>query len=179
LALAALAGFMLLPLIPEPADARPANLRHRIKLTLHALGKWVRDTEEVAFSRDWRLIGAPAYLLCDIAVLWACLRAVGVHAPVLGLIVGYQIGYLANLLPIPGSIGVLEGGLLGALVLYKLPVAPTAAAVILYHAIALWVPTLGGTWGFISLRRALSGPRLHLEPPRTGTGEPKVATSAQ
>lgn len=159
LALAALVAFMLLPAIPGPGEARAPNRRHRIRLTLHAVGTWVRDTEAVVFSGDWRLIGAPAYLLCDIAVLWACLRAVGVHAPVLALIVGYQIGYLANLLPIPGSIGVLDGGLLGALVLYKLPIAPTAAAVILYHAIALWIPTLGGTWGFISLRRSLARPR--------------------
>jgi hypothetical protein len=35
-------------------------------------------------------------------------------------------------------------------------VTQAAAAVILYHAIALWIPTLGGTWGFVSLRRALA-----------------------
>ena len=68
----------------------------------------------------------------------------------------HQIGYLANLIPIPGGIGVLEGGLLGALVLYGLPAAPTAAAVVLYHAIALWVPTLGGTLSFIRLRKSVA-----------------------
>jgi uncharacterized membrane protein YbhN (UPF0104 family) len=165
LALAGLAAFMLLPHVSEPPEARGHALRHRVQSTLHGLGIWVRDTEAVAFSRDWRLIGAPAYLLCDIAALWACLRAVGVNPPLLALVVGYQLGYLGNLLPVPGSIGVLDGGLVAALVLYKLPVAPTAAAVILYHTIALWIPTLGGTWGFISLRRALAGPRLHLERP--------------
>jgi uncharacterized membrane protein YbhN (UPF0104 family) len=165
LALATLGTFMLLPHVREPAEARRHDLRHRVQSMLHGLGVWVRDTEAVAFSRDWRLIGAPAYLVCDIAVLWACLRAVGVNPPVLALVVGYQLGYLSNLLPVPGSIGVLDGGLLAALVLYKLPVAPTAAAVILYHAIALWIPTLGGTWGFISLRRGLARPRLHLERP--------------
>jgi hypothetical protein len=51
---------------------------------------------------------------------------------------------------------VLEGGLLGALLLYGLPVAPAAAAVILYHAIALWVPTIGGTIGFARLRGAVA-----------------------
>jgi hypothetical protein len=104
------------------------------------------------------MLGAFAYLLCDIAVLWACLRAVGVSAPILPLIVGYQVGYLSNLIPIPGGVGVLEGGLLGALLLYGLPAAPTAAAVILYHAIALWVPTLGGTYGFLRLRRSMGVP---------------------
>jgi hypothetical protein len=110
------------------------------------------------------MLGAFAYLLCDIAVLWACLRAVGVSAPILPLIVGYQVGYLSNLIPIPGGVGVLEGGLLGALLLYGLPAAPTAAAVILYHAIALWVPTLGGTYGFLRLRRSIGVPVMVRRP---------------
>jgi hypothetical protein len=92
----------------------------------------------------------------DIAVLWACLRAVGTHPSVFAVVLGYQLGYLANLVPIPGGVGVLEGGLLSALLLYGLPAAPTAAAVVLYHAIALWVPALGGTIGFARLRAAVA-----------------------
>jgi len=56
-------------------------------------------------------------------------------------------------------IGALEGGLLAALVLFGLPAAPTAAAVVLYHAVALWVPTLGGTYGFARLRGSLASRR--------------------
>jgi hypothetical protein len=63
---------------------------------------------------------------------------------------------------------VLEGGLLGALLLYGLPAAPTAAAVVLYHAIALWVPTLGGTVGFARLRGSLATQR-----PQRATAEPQ------
>jgi uncharacterized membrane protein YbhN (UPF0104 family) len=127
-----------------------------------SLARWVRDTEVVAFKPHWRLVGALGYLLFDIAVLWACLRAVGVHAPIFALVLGYQIGYLANLVPIPGGVGALEGGLLAALLLYGLPAAPTAAAVVLYHAIALWVPALGGTYGFARLRRTISASRPEL-----------------
>src|SRR5581483_11670998 len=118
----------------------------------------------VAFAPSWRLLGALGYLLFDIAVLWACLRAVGVQAPIFALVLGYQIGYLANLVPIPGGIGALEGGLLAALLLYGLPAAPTAAAVVLYHAIALWVPALGGTYGFARLRRTIAAHRPRLAP---------------
>ncbi len=120
------------------------------------VGSWVRDTEGAAFQRNWRVLGSISYLLFDMGVLWACLRAVGSTPPLLALIVGYQVGYLANLIPIPGGIGVLEGGLLGALLLYGLPAVPTAAAVVLYHAVALWVPTLGGTAGFMRLRKTVS-----------------------
>jgi uncharacterized membrane protein YbhN (UPF0104 family) len=138
------------------------------------LARWVRDTEEVTFAADWRLLGAAGYLLFDIAAMWVCLRAVGIHAPVFALVLGYQIGYLANLIPIPGGVGALEGGLAGALILYGLPAAPTAAAVVLYHAVALWVPTLGGTYGFARLRRAIATarPRLvHAAPQLTITDE--------
>ena len=68
---------------------------------------------------------------------------------------GYQLGYLANVLPVPGGIGVLDGGLLAALLLYGVPAVPAAAAVLLYHAIALWLPTLGGTIAFARLRSDL------------------------
>jgi len=67
------------------------------------------------------------------------------------LVLGYQIGYLANLIPIPGGLGVLEGGLLACAASVRLPAAPTAAAVVLYHALALWIPTLGGVFGFVRL----------------------------
>jgi len=124
----------------------------RVRAALTRMAGWVRDTEAIAWERDWRLLGSAGYLLLDIAVLWACLRAVGLHPPVMAMVVGYQIGYLANLIPIPGGVGVLEGGLLGALLLYGLPAGPTAAAVVIYHAIALWVPAIGGTIGFTRLR---------------------------
>jgi uncharacterized membrane protein YbhN (UPF0104 family) len=149
----------------------------RLMSAVERLASWVSDTREIAFTPDWRLLGAVGYLVFDIAVLWACLRAVGVSAPVFAVVLGYQIGYLANLVPIPGGVGALEGGLLGALLIYGLPAAPTAAAVVLYHAIALWLPTLGGTVGFVRLRRALAsrgavasrGARVQVVPVRAAT----------
>jgi hypothetical protein len=139
-----------------PRLVRPGRSGGRLTGVLERIASWVDDTKEISFTPNWRLLGVVGYLVFDIAVLWACLRAVGVSAPVFALVLGYQIGYLANLVPIPGGVGALEGGLLGALLLYGLPAAPTAAAVVLYHAIALWLPTMGGTVGFVRLRRGLS-----------------------
>jgi uncharacterized membrane protein YbhN (UPF0104 family) len=70
------------------------------------------------------------------------------------LILGYILGYIANLLPVPGGFGILEAGLAGTLILYGAPAIPAAAAVIVYHAIAFWVPSLGGLAGYARLRRA-------------------------
>ena len=147
----ALIFFMLLPRF-RPRDSRSGPIASALRRS----ADWISDTGAVAFHLNWRLLGTVGYLVFDIAVLWGCMRAVGLNPPLLALVMGYQIGYLANLIPVPGGVGVLEGGLLGALLLYGFPAAPTAAAVVIYHAIALWVPTLGGLAGFAGLRRAVS-----------------------
>ncbi len=160
--IAAIALFLALPRIIKAGPQRERG--GRLRSLARELASWSRDTEVLVRERNWRLLGALGYLLFDIAVLWACLRAVGETPPVMALVLGYQLGYLANLIPIPGGIGVLEGGLLGALLLYGLPAGPTAAAVILYHAIALWIPTLGGTFGFVRLRPAVHERARTLKP---------------
>jgi len=103
---------------------------------------------------NWRVLGAVAYLGCDIAALGAAFAATGHAIPVDALILGYLIGYLANMLPVPGGFGILEAGLAGTLILYGAPATQAAAAVIVYHAIAFWVPSLGGLIGYARLRRA-------------------------
>jgi uncharacterized membrane protein YbhN (UPF0104 family) len=166
-------AFMMLPFVMArlgPGKKHPG----RFRTGLTQMAGWVRDTEAITVQHDWRLLGSLGYLVFDIAVLWACLRSVGLHPPVMAMVVGYQIGYLANLLPIPGGVGVLEGGLLGALLLYGLPAGPTAAAVVIYHAIALWVPALGGTVGFARLRRTLGARAAEDEPLRDAAPLPVV-----
>jgi uncharacterized membrane protein YbhN (UPF0104 family) len=55
----------------------------------------------------------------------------------------------------PAARGVLDGGLAAALVLYHVPADQVAAAVLVYHAIALWLPGLGGLVAYAGLRRRL------------------------
>ena len=94
-------------------------------------------------------------------MLWAAFHAYG-HATAIGVVVmGYLVGSLAGALPIPAGVGVLEGGLIGALVLYGAPAAPAAAAVLLYRGISLSVPVALGALG--CARRPRSWP-LRLTP---------------
>lgn len=102
---------------------------------------------------SWRVLGAGGYLGFDIAALGATFAATGHPLPVASLVLGYLIGYLANLIPVPGGFGVLEGGLTGALIAYGAPATQATAAVIVYHAIAFWIPSLGGLLGYALLRR--------------------------
>jgi uncharacterized membrane protein YbhN (UPF0104 family) len=124
---------------------------------LRALATGVREAEQVIFSRrpSWRLIGSLGYLAFDVAVLWALLAALGPAPSVAVVVLAYSIGYAANALPVPGGIGVLDAGLTGALVLYGISPVRAAAAVIVYHAIAFWVPGLGGLGAYLRLRPRL------------------------
>ncbi len=148
------------------ATARP---RHR-RLAPFARSSWVAQllggigaAERAVRHPSWRLTGAIGYLGFDIAVLWATLSGVGYSPPVAVLILGYIIGYLANLIPVPGAVGVLEGGLAGTLVLYGAPLTEATAGVLLYHAIAFWIPSIGGLLGYR---------RLHRHLPPHGAGAP-------
>ncbi|HTX12304.1 MAG TPA: lysylphosphatidylglycerol synthase domain-containing protein [Solirubrobacteraceae bacterium] len=147
-----LVGFVALP-----AAVRRVTGRGRLRALARATGATVTKTEVLLGDGSWRLLGAIAYLCCDIAVLWVSFRAFGHPPPAAALVLAYLIGYLSNMIPIPipGGIGVLDTGLLGALVLYGSPAAPAAAAVLLYHTIALWLPTAGGTLAFLRARRDL------------------------
>ncbi len=113
---------------------------------------------------NWRLLGAVAYLGCDIAALGAAFAAAGHPIPIDVLVLGYIIGYMANMLPVPGGFGILEAGLAGTLILYGAPATQAAAAVVVYHAIAFWVPSLGGLIGYARLRRRPTGSGAQLQP---------------
>src|SRR5436853_356813 len=128
-------------LIAVPATALIAALpwvirRGRRRETPSWLGgivEGIRDAELTAARPSWRLVGAIGYLGFDIAVLWATLSAVGYSPPLAVLVLGYIIGYVANLIPVPGAVGVLEGGLAGTLVLYGAPITEATAGVLVYH----------------------------------------------
>ena len=113
----------------------------------------IRLTEQVLFRRDWRIIGAIAFLWCDIAVLAACFAAAGSVPPLATIVLAYQIGYLSNLIPVPGNIGVLDGSMVGMFALYGVSATLATAATVVYHAISLWVPAMWGTVAFLILRR--------------------------
>jgi uncharacterized membrane protein YbhN (UPF0104 family) len=139
-----------------PRLTRGISGEHRRAAWLDDIAVGIPAARHALARPSWRLLGAVGYLLFDIAVLWTTFAAVGPLPPLAPLVIAYLAGYLANAIPVPGGIGVLDGGLVGALALYGLPVTHAAAAVLVYHAIAFWTPTLGGTLAYVRLRRRLS-----------------------
>jgi uncharacterized protein (TIRG00374 family) len=163
-----IAFFLALPRWAE-GWARRIERHARTAALLRGVAESVRDTKATVFRPEWRVVGAFGYLLFDIAVLWACFRALGKAPPLASIVLGYQVGYLANVVPIPGGIGALDFGLVGMLVLYGVNATDATAAVLVYHAIALWVPTVLGTIAFVLLRRQLKHPervRAEVRPER-------------
>jgi uncharacterized protein (TIRG00374 family) len=141
------------------------RLPHRLEVALATTSSGIRDTRALLLRPDWRIVGAIGYLWFDIGVLLACFAAAGAAPSVAAVALAYQIAYLSNFIPIPGGIGVLDGSMVGALVLYGVRATPATAATIVYHAIALWVPAVWGSIAFIVLRRTRKEP-LQLRPPR-------------
>ena len=103
----------------------------------------------------WRMLGGVGFLCLDMAALWAACRATGHPLGLLALAVAYFIGYLATMIPIPAGLGVLDSGLAGALVLYGFSPAASVGAVLVYHAIAVWIPGLGALTVWLPTRRVV------------------------
>ncbi len=129
-----------------------------------AISVTIRATAALLFSFDWRLLAAFAYLWFDIAVLWICFVALGHSPPLTTVVLAYQIGYLSNVIPIPGGIGVLDGSFVGMFVLFGVSGTVAASATLVYHAIALWIPATWGTVAFVLLRRSRHEPIQWLPP---------------
>jgi uncharacterized membrane protein YbhN (UPF0104 family) len=156
-------AFLLLPRLINRGPVR--RLPRRILVALDTLDESIRDTTKLLRTPDWRILGAIGYLWFDMGVLLACFAAQHVHPPIAAVILAYQLAYMSNVIPVPGGIGVLDGSMVGALVLYGVDATTATAAVVVYHAIALWVPSVWGTVAFLILRRTRRQP-LQLRPTR-------------
>ncbi|MGI8712002.1 MAG: lysylphosphatidylglycerol synthase transmembrane domain-containing protein [Solirubrobacteraceae bacterium] len=121
-----------------------------------------------ARAPHWRLLGAAGFLLFDMGALWAACAATGHPIGLPALLIAYCIGYLATAIPMPAGIGVLDSGLAGALVLYGFSPVASVGAVLVYHAISIWVPGLGGLIAWLPTRRRRVGQRAVAALPTLG-----------
>jgi uncharacterized membrane protein YbhN (UPF0104 family) len=140
------------------ASRSPRRLVRAVVVTLSSLRDGVSEARALVLGGDWKLVGALAYYAFDNAVLWAAFHAYG-RTPAVGVLaMGYLVGSLGAALPIPAGIGAVEGGLIGALVLYGAPAAAATAAVLLYRGISLLIAVPLGTLAWVPQPLA----KLHL-----------------
>jgi uncharacterized membrane protein YbhN (UPF0104 family) len=133
------------------------SMRAKLVAAAGAVGDGVDEALRLLKTGDPAIyLGAAGYMLFDVAMLGVCFAAFGHDVPPAGvLLVAYIIGQLGSLIPIPGGIGGVDGGLIGTLVLYGTDPADAAVAVIAYRGLLLTIPALLGLPALTVLRRRL------------------------
>jgi putative heme transporter len=116
----------------------------------------VRTAIELIRSRDPGLLGAIAWWGFDISVLWAMFHAFGSPPPFTVIWMAYFLGMLGNLLPLPGGLGGVEGGMIGAFAAFGVDFNLAVLAVLSYRAISFWLPTIPGAIAYFQLRRTVA-----------------------
>jgi uncharacterized membrane protein YbhN (UPF0104 family) len=129
----------------------------RAPKSVGALGASLDSAWASVVRPHWRMLGAAGFLWLDMGALWAACQATGHPVGLLAMAVAYFIGYLATMIPIPLGLGVLDSGLAGALVLYGFSPTASVSAVLVYHAISVWVPGLGGLIAWLPTRGRSGG----------------------
>jgi uncharacterized membrane protein YbhN (UPF0104 family) len=138
----------------EPAEPDAPRRRRWFGAVRMAVIDGTAEARKILRSRHPSVIaGAIGYWAFDNFVLWATFHAFGVSPPLTVILMGYLIGQLGGLLPLPGGIGGIDLGLIGTLIVYGTPAAATAAAVLAYRIILFWLPLIVGGVAFEGLRR--------------------------
>jgi uncharacterized protein (TIRG00374 family) len=122
---------------------------------IEALADGVRLAWALIRQRRVGVLGAPLWWGFDLAVLWVSFKAFG-QAPSPGVVLmAYFVGTLANMLPLPGGLGGVEGGMIGAFIAFGIHPELAVAAVLAYRLYAFWLPTIPGAIAYLQLRRRL------------------------
>jgi putative heme transporter len=116
----------------------------------------VRTALRLIRAREPGLLGAVAWWGFDISVLWAMFHAFGSPPPFTVIWMAYFVGTFGNLLPLPGGLGGVEGGMIGAFAAFGVDFNMALLAVLSYRAISFWLPTLPGGIAYLQLRKTVA-----------------------
>jgi len=166
IALVAIAIFLAITFLPadlsrrlsgwRPKTSRLGRVLRFLASGPERLGGGTRFALHLVRHPDWALLGTLGWWGFNIAVLWASCKAFGHAPPVAVVIQAYFVGLLANLLPLPGGIGGVDGGMIGALIAFDVDPGVAVVAVLVYRGFAFWLPTLPGAIAYLQLRRTVA-----------------------
>jgi uncharacterized protein (TIRG00374 family) len=191
---AALAGgviviFLLMALVPGDLERRFSRAsqerfwgRTMRRLATVPSTAAVGTREAIAFVREpergaLAILGAVGFWAAQIGILWASFKAFGVEVPLAVVVQAFFLGMFANLIPLPGGVGGVDAGLLGAFALFG--VHGIFSAILLYRILAFWLPIPPGIVAFFHLRKTVHRWEETRPDPEVGTGisEPHAVTS--
>jgi uncharacterized protein (TIRG00374 family) len=166
IALVAIAIFLAITFLPadlsrrlsgwRPSTSRLGRVLRFLASGPERLGGGTRFALHLVRHPDWALLGTLGWWGFNIGVLWASCKAFG-HAPPIAVVIqAYFVGLLANLLPLPGGIGGVDGGMIGALIAFDVDPGVAVVAVLVYRGFAFWLPTLPGAIAYLQLRRTVA-----------------------
>ncbi len=135
---------------------RLARIAQRLANAPAAFSAGMREAMCHVRERDPALLGAIAYWGFNVSVLWACFHAFGEPPPLTVIVMGYFVGFLGNLLPLPGGIGGVDGGMIGAFAAFGVPLSLVVPAVLAYRVFTFWLPTIPGAIAYFQLRRTVA-----------------------
>ena len=139
---------------------RVGRLAQRLATLPATASSGIRDALHHLRSRDPALLGAIIFWACQIAVLWASFEAFGESPPLAVLVLGFFVGMLGNLLPLPGGIGGVDGGMIGAFAAFNVDAGLAVVAVLVYRGFTFWLPTVPGVIAYLQLRKTVERWRL-------------------
>ena len=160
----AMLGGAVILLVASAQWVRPGE--GRVRRLVGPVSRGVQDARGLLRSGNPALLGALMWWGFQIAVLWACFEAFGQAPPAAVLAVAFFVGMLANLLPLPGGVGGVDGGMVGALIAFGVEPEAALLAVLGYRGFVFWLPILPGALAYLSLRRTVAGWEREDEAPR-------------
>jgi len=128
----------------------------RVRRLVGPVASGVRDARRLLRAGNLALVGALMWWGFQIAVLWASFEAFGAAPPFAVLAVAFFVGMLANLLPLPGGVGGVDGGMVGALIAFGVEPELALLAVLGYRGFVFWLPIVPGALAYLSLRRTVA-----------------------
>jgi uncharacterized membrane protein YbhN (UPF0104 family) len=165
--LAAIAALItgLIALIPSDLERRISRYEDRRWVRRIATGPATVATgvrTAIAYLRHPRsgagaIAGAVGYWVGMVGILWACFHAYGGGVPFGVVVMGFFVGMVANLAPSPAAgVGTLDAGLIGAFLLFDIPVDTVFPAVLTFRLVGFWLPILPGLVAYFALRRQVN-----------------------
>jgi len=135
------------------AEGRMSKVARALQTVPAALATGVRGAIAMVRARRPETLGAVGWWGFDIAVLFVCLHAFGGSPPVAVVVMAYFVGMIANTLPVPGGVGAVDGGMIGALIGFGVDSGLAIVGVLSYRFYAFWLPIIPGVIAYVQLLR--------------------------
>lgn len=138
-------AFLVIMVVPRLRRAVVGAARTTIREAFTVL-RGLRSTRRLAMLFGGNLASEVLFALALGAMVHAFGYSLGLHEL---LFVNLAVSLLAGLVPVPGGVGVTEGGLIFGLTSFGVPQEAAFAAVMLHRLSTFYAPPI---WGFLSLR---------------------------